>query len=249
MSCKHCQNYSISQSEAGKKRTTYESPQELVSLCRNERMESMAFTYNEPVIWFEYIMDVAVCDPELRYVLVTNGLINEAPMRELCKVVDAMNIDIKGFTDEFYMNVCGAHLDDVLNSVKVAFSENVHIELTYLIIPGYNDPKEEIGEFSEWVRRELSCDVPVHFTRFHPDNSMENVPWTPIDTMTAAKDIAEKAGLNYVYLGNILTEGGSDTYCPECGTAVVRRTGYLVDARGLSGNRCMSCKTTLNIIN
>ena len=249
MSCKHCQNYSISQSEAGKKRTTYESPQDLVSLCRNEKMDSIAFTYNEPVIWFEYIQDVMVCDPDLECVLVTNGLINEGPMRDLCRITDAMNIDIKGFTDEFYMKICGAHLNDVLKAVKVAFDEGVHVEITYLLIPGYNDSEAELKEFAEWVRDTLSNDVPVHFTRFHPDNGMDDVPWTPVDTMIRAKELAEDAGLRYVYLGNVLTEGGSDTYCPECGAAVVKRTGYLVDVCGLNGNRCVSCKSKLNFIN
>ena len=249
MSCKHCQNYSISQSDGGKKRTTYESPQELVSMCRNEKMDSIAFTYNEPVIWFEYILDVMRCDPDLRCAIVTNGLINEEPMRDLCKVADAMNIDIKGFTEKFYSEICGAHLDDVLKAVKVAFEEKVHLELTYLLIPGYNDSKEEIAAFSKWVAEELSKDVPVHFTRFHPDCEMDDVPWTPIEIMMDAKTIAEDVGLNYVYLGNVLTEGGSDTYCPECGTAVIKRIGYLIDVCGLNGNRCVSCKSRLNIIN
>ena len=249
MSCRHCQNYSISQSEAGKKRTTYESPQDLVSLCRNEKMDLIAFTYNEPMIWYEYILDVMRCDPDLECVLVTNGLINEEPLRELCRVTSAMNIDIKGFTDDFYMKVCGAHLKDVLDSARIVFEENVHLELTYLLIPGYNDSPEELKRFARWVIDDLSKDVPVHFTRFHPDNGMDDVPWTPVDTMIAAKRIAEDEGLNYVYLGNILTDDGSDTYCPVCGTEVIRRTGYLVDVCGLSGNRCVSCKTRLYIIN
>lgn len=249
MSCKHCQNYSISQSEAGKKRTTFEAPQDLVNMCRNEGMDSIAFTYNEPVIWFEYIFDVLRCDPDLRCVLVTNGLINEAPLRDLCRVTEAMNIDIKGFTDEFYMNVCGAHLQDVLNAVKIAFEEKVHIELTYLIIPGHNDSVEEIREFVKWVKKELSVDVPVHFTRFHPDNGMDDVPWTPIDIMLKAQGIAEEEGLRYAYLGNVMVEGGSDTYCPECGAIVIEREGYLVDVSGLNGNRCASCRNRLYVIN
>lgn len=249
MCCKHCQNYSISQSESGKKRTTYEAPEELVSLCRNEKMDSIAFTYNEPVIWFEYIRDVMRCAPELRCVLVTNGLINEGPMRELCAITDAMNIDIKGFTDDFYVKICKAHLNDVLKAVKVVFEEKVHLELTYLLIPGYNDSEEELRNFVKWVAEELSIDIPVHFTRFHPDNGMDDVPWTSISAMEHAKDIAEEAGLRYVYLGNVLTEDGNDTYCPECGTAVVKRTGYLIEVCGLSGNRCVSCKNKLYMVN
>lgn len=249
MTCRHCQNYSVSQSASGKKRTTYESPSELVTLCRSEKMDSIAFTYNEPVIWYEYILDVMRYDPNLKCVLVTNGLCNEAPLKELCKVTDAMNIDIKGFTDEFYMKVCGAHLDDVLKAAKIVFDEKVHLELTYLIIPGYNDSKEEIEKFATWVRTELSEDVPVHFTRFHPDNGMDDVPWTPVETLLAAQDLASECGLNYVYLGNVLCEGGSDTYCPECGAVVIERTGYLVDLSGLNGNRCASCKHKLYMVN
>ena len=109
--------------------------------------------------------------------------------------------------------------------------------------------EEELKAFAEWVKNELSADVPVHFTRFHPDNGMDDVPWTPVDTMIKAKKLAEKVGLNYVYLGNILTDEGSNTYCPECGTELIKRTGYLVDIVGLNGNRCVSCKTKLNIIN
>jgi pyruvate formate lyase activating enzyme len=248
MTCKHCQNYAISMSPSGKKRTTFETPEELVDLCRKERMDKIAFTYNEPMIWFEYIMDVMAVDPDLECIIVTNGLAEEAPLRELCKVASAMNIDIKGFTDEFYMKVCGAHLDDVLRSAKIVFEEKVHLELTYLVIPGLNDSDEDLRGFIRWVRDELSADVPVHFTRFHPDNEMQDVPWTPTETLIKAWNMADEEGLNYAYVGNILNEGTADTYCPECGTTVIERLGYLVDITALDGNRCSSCKRVLNII-
>lgn len=248
MTCKHCQNYAISLSATGKKRTTFESPEELSAMCRQERSDSIAFTYNEPVIWPEYILDVMDADPELTCVLVTNGLVNEKALDDLCKVVDAMNIDIKGFTDEFYMKVCGGHLEDVLRTVKYVFKKGIHIEITYLLIPDYNDSEEEITQFAKWIHDELSADVPVHFTRFHPDNEMNNVPWTPQEKVLRARDIAMDIGLNYVYAGNILDEEANDTYCPECGTVVIKRIGYLVDIAALDGNRCSSCKTKLNII-
>ncbi|MCK9322476.1 MAG: AmmeMemoRadiSam system radical SAM enzyme [Candidatus Methanomethylophilaceae archaeon] len=248
MSCKNCQNYSISISVIGKKRTTYETPEEIISLCRREKLDAIAFTYNEPFIWFEYIMDIMTCDPDLKYVIVSNGLINEEPLKEICKHADAMNIDIKGFTDEFYMKVCGAHLDDVLRSTKIIFKEKVHLELTYLVIPGYNDSEDEIRKFSLWVRNELSENVPVHFSRFHPDFEMMDIPMTPVETILACRDIADSCGLNYVYVGNILSDDGSDTYCPECGTAVIKRLGYLVDIVALDGCRCACCKNRLPII-
>lgn len=248
MSCKHCQNYAISMLSYGKKRTTYESPEDLVRLCRNEALDIIAFTYNEPVIWFEYIMDVVRTAPDLKLILVSNGLINEEPLRRLCGIADAMNIDVKGFTDEFYMKVCGAHLEDVLRSVRIVHDEGVHLELTYLVIPGYNDSDEEISRFCRWVRDELSDDVPVHFTRFHPDNEMMDVQWTPVETVLHCRDIGMSEGLEYVYVGNTLTDGADDTYCPECGTTVIKRLGYLVDISCMDGDRCGCCRHRMNMI-
>lgn len=248
MRCLNCQNYAISMLSSGKKRTTYESPEDLVSLCRGERMDTIAFTYNEPMIWHEYIMDVMELDPDLHCVLVTNGLVCEEPLREICGVTDAVNMDVKGFTDGFYTEVCGAHLADVLESARIVFEEGVHLELTYLVIPGYNDSDEEVRGFCEWVRDELSEDVPVHFSRFHPDYRMADVPLTPVETVMHCREIGLDAGLNYVYVGNVLTDSADDTYCPECGTDVIKRLGYLVDIVALDGDRCSCCRHRLNII-
>ena len=248
MRCRHCQNYAISQSFSGKKRTTYKSPESIVEMCRSDGIDTIAFTYNEPTTWFEYIMDVAAYAPDLNYVIVTNGLIEPEPLKELCGVADAFNIDVKGFTDEFYSNICGAHLEDVLRSVKAVFDSGKHLEITYLVIPGHNDSPEELEQFCKWLITNLSKDVPVHFTRFHPDNEMTDVPWTPESTLVMARDMAMKAGMRYVYIGNVMTEIGSDTYCPNCGTAVISRLGYLVDMDRLDGTRCRKCGTELPII-
>lgn len=248
MRCRHCQNYAISHLSSGKKRTTFERPGELVELCRRENQTVIAFTYNEPMIWHEYILDVMREGPELQCILVTNGLVNGEPLREMCRVADAMNVDVKGFTEEFYMDVCGAHLEDVLESLKIIHGEGVHLELTYLVIPGYNDSDDEIGGFCRWVRDELSPDVPVHFTRFHPDNKMMDVPWTPVETVLRCRSIGIGAGLRYVYVGNTLDEEAGSTYCPVCGKRVVDRLGYLVDASGLDGTSCTGCGTALNFV-
>lgn len=248
MSCRHCQNFALSQSFSGKKRTTYKSPEEMVAMCRKDNSELMAFTYNEPGIWYEYIMDVAHHAPDLTYVMVTNGLLNEAPLRDLCSVIKAFNVDIKGFNTDFYEHICGARLDDVLRSLKVIHESGAHLELTYLVIPEYNDDMGEIAAVSRWIADNLSCDVPLHFTRFHPDNEMLDVPWTPTETLTRARETAMEAGLNYVYIGNVMSEEGSDTFCPECGRIVIERTGYLVDVCGLDGNRCVDCGKVLPII-
>lgn len=246
--CRYCQNYTISMSPIGKKRTTFKSPEELVALCRQQRFDSIAFTYNEPAIWFEYIMDVANCDPDLDIVMVTNGMINESPLKELCGKVDAMNIDVKAFDERFYREICGGSLDDVKRSCEVVNDRDTHLELTYLVVPGHNDGEDEIRSFAKWVADDLSPDVPVHFTRFHPDYQMTTVPLTPVETLVRAKDIALDEGLHYPYLGNVLVDGASDTVCPECGAVAVRRTGYLVDTSGLDGDSCSACGHRLNMI-
>lgn len=248
MSCRHCQNYAISQSFSGKKRTTYKSPESIVEMCRNDGVGIIAFTYNEPATWFEYILDVVKCAPDLKCVMATNGLISHGPLNDLCEVVDAFNIDVKGFTEEFYTNICGARLDDVLKSVKTVFESGKHLELTYLVIPGHNDSDEEIRAFCKWILMNLSRDVPVHFNRFHPDNQMTDVPWTPEATLEKVRDMAMEAGLRYVYIGNVMRELGSDTVCPDCGSTVVSRLGYIVDTDGLNGCCCAKCGTHLPFV-
>lgn len=249
LNCKHCQNYSISQSESGKKRATFKSPQEIVDACKSEKTKLVAFTYNEPSIWYEYIMDIIDLEPDFEYVLVTNGYISEKPLLALCKKIKAMNIDVKGFTDKFYKNVCEGSLENVLKTVKTVYEQNVHLELTYLIIPNHNDSEDELKNFVSWVKNNLSENIPVHFTRFHPDNNLNDVPWTPAETMEKALKLGKKAGLNYVYIGNMLSEDGSDTYCPHCGAKLVERTGYFVETKGLNGDRCASCKEKLYFVN
>jgi len=236
-------------SSAGRKRTTFKSPEDLTEMCRHVGSEGIAFTYNEPSIWFEYIKDVKACDPDLDIVLVSNGLINENPLKELCSITSAVNIDIKGFNDRFYSGICGAHLQNVLDSAETVKGAGVHMELTYLVIPGYNDSQDEIEQFSNWVHDDLSPNVPVHFTRFHPDYLMTDVPITPADIMIHCRTIGIEAGLEYVYTGNMIAEGTSDTVCPECGTTVVKRTGYLVKKTALrKDGRCSVCGHDLNII-
>lgn len=246
MSCRHCQNHGISVPGTSVI-TEYVSPEELASICRREGLGQIAFTYNEPTIWYEYIRDFKrMYDGEI--VLVTNGLASPEAFEDLCSFSDAMNIDVKGFTDDFYRKVCGAHLDDVLRSVKTAFEHKVHIEITYLLIPGHNDSENELRSFSKWVREDLSNDVPVHLTRFHPDHLMTDVPATPFDTMMNAKEIASEEGLNFVYLGNVIAEGAGDTFCPECGKKVVGREGFSVRMLGAENGTCPNCGRSLNMI-
>ncbi len=247
MSCRHCQNYAISMLPS-EKRTAFMSPRELAAMCRSEGQDAIAFTYNEPAIWLEYIRDVMAADPGLKLILVTNGLVSKEPLLELCALADAMNIDVKGFTDEFYTKVCGARLADVLESAKTVAEQGVHLELTYLAIPGFNDSEDEVRRFCAWVRDELGEDVPVHFTRFHPDYRMTDVQPTPLETVLRCREIGMECGLHYVYAGNALTEDAGGTFCPECGTAVIRRLGYLTDIVCLDGDRCGACGHRLPIV-
>ena len=246
--CNYCQNYSISQSPIGKKRTTFKSASDLAALCRQQGLSQIAFTYNEPTIWYEYIRDLAEQDPNLDIVIVSNGMIREDPLREMCRYVKAMNIDVKAFDQTFYTKLCGGNLEAVKTSCEVAHASKVHLELTYLVIPGYNDDPEEVKKFVSWVCDYIDPDVPVHFTRFHPDYNMRDVRLTPVDTLLRLQSVAEEAGLNYVYVGNVMTEDGSNTYCPECGELLIKRTGYRVDVIGLEGDRCAFCKHRINII-
>ncbi len=234
MDCRHCQNHSISQDPIGN-RYRYVSPEDLVSICHEEGSEALAFTYNEPTVWYDYVRDVMECGPDIRYVLVTNGYIERGPLDVLCGSTDAMNIDVKGFTEDFYRDVCGARLHNVLETCSTVFRRGIHLELTYLIIPGYNDTEDQFSRFSGWVCDKLSCEVPVHFTRFHPDNRMTYVGPTPIGTMEGARDIAKGAGLINVYLGNV--PGTSVTSCPGCGKELIRRSYDGIES-SLKGNVC-----------
>ena len=247
MTCRYCKNYSIAKLTIGKKRATFKSPEELVEMCRNERMDTICFTYNEPMMWFEYIMDIAELAPELNLIMMTNGLINDGPLRELCDVVDAMCIDIKAFDEGFYKNVCGANLKDILINTRSVYERGVHLELNYLVIPGYNDSDEEVSDFCRWVK-DLSPDIPVHFSRFQPDYEMRDVPMTPVDSLLHCRDIGMDLGLNYVYVGNTLLDDADDTICPECGEVAVKRLGYSSNPVALDGDRCAKCGHPLNII-
>lgn len=248
MHCDYCQNYSISMSPIGKKRTTYKSPADIVAFCRQQGYHQIAFTYNEPIIWYEYIRDIMDLDPELEVVLVSNGMASEDPLDKLCEGISAANIDVKSFNDDFYKRICGGKLDSVKTACETIYENNIHLELTYLVIPGYNDSPEEVRQFSKWVQEHLDPEIPVHFTRFHPDNKMMDVRLTPVDTLLNMKSTAEGCGLKHVYVGNVLTDDGSNTYCPECGQLLIRRMGFKVDILGLEGNRCSLCKHRTNII-
>ena len=248
--CAHCQNWQISQARVEDLPLIELRPEEVVKMCKREGCGGVAWTYNEPTIWHEYAFDSSKLAKEngLYTVYVTNGFIKEAPLREMATVLDAMNIDVKAFTEDFYRKITRSRLAPVLRTAEVAHELGVHVELTYLIIPTLNDTPEEIAGFSAWVRDSLSVDVPVHFTRFHPDYKLDHLPPTPLETLEMAASRAKDAGLRFVYLGNVLTAEGEDTRCPECGALVLERSGFNVRKREYRDGRCSRCGAGLNIV-
>jgi len=248
--CLHCQNYSIAQVGLGDLELMEVPPDEVPGMCVRSGSNGVAWTYNEPTIWYEYMMDASrACKAEgLFTVSVTNGYIQEAPMRALKGVIDAVNIDVKGFTEEFYRQVCKGSLAPVLRTCEVAKEVGMHVELTYLVIPGRNDRQEEIASFCQWVRDRMGVGTPVHFSRFHPDYRMTDVPPTPRSVMDMAYKEGVAHGLEYVYVGNMATERGESTYCPRCGALLVRRYGFSAEPVGVTDRRCAKCGRETDII-
>ncbi|MGQ0544134.1 MAG: AmmeMemoRadiSam system radical SAM enzyme, partial [Betaproteobacteria bacterium] len=211
--------------------------------------KSVAFTYNDPVIFAEYAMDIAdACHEKgLQAVAVTAGYIHAAPRREFYAKMDAANVDLKAFTDEFYWKVCGGRLQPVLDTLVYLVKETqVWTEVTTLLIPGKNDSDEEIRAECKWICEHLGLDVPLHFTAFHPDWKMTDVPPTPAATLTRAREIGRLAGLNYVYTGNVHDEPGGSTYCPSCDASVIRRDWYATRGYELDdAGACKQCGTRI----
>ncbi len=248
MNCRYCKNYSFAKLTIGKKRATFKSPEDIVQMCKDEDVDTIAFTYNEPMVWFEYIMDIAKIAPELNIVLQTNGWVNDGPLKELCSVVDAMSIDIKAFDRALCKEICDGELKDVMINTHTVIEKGVHVELNYLVIPGINDSDEMITAFCKWVNKELSEDIPVHFSRFQPDYEMRDVPMTPVDSLLHCRDIGMECGLNFVYVGNTLLDDADDTICPKCGEVTIKRLGYSANIVAMDGGKCARCGCSLNII-
>jgi pyruvate formate lyase activating enzyme len=242
--CAFCQNWTISQEKAN---TRYIAPESLVGLARESGSVGVAYTYTEPMIWFEYIYDSGrlLKAAGLSVVLVTNGYINEEPARELFGLVDAANIDLKSIRPDFYRKVCKGKLADVQRTIKIAIEMGVHIELTNLLIPKMNDSDEEINELVDWVA-DLNPKIPLHISRYFPNYKADN-PATPEERLIYAYRAAKKR-LKYVYVGNIMGVGSSDTLCQNCGATLVKRNGYDVKIIELNGNRCAKCGFLSDIV-
>lgn len=244
--CGFCQNWQIAH---GDPETVTIKPAELIDVAarghNGHRSVGLAYTYSEPFMWYEYVYDTAQLARAagLKNVLVTNGFVNPEPLTKLLPFIDAMNIDVKGFSDRYYNETCGGELQPVLKTVEIA-SKLCHVEITTLLVTGLNDSLPEINNLVDWLAG-VDKDIPLHLTRYFPNYKMD-LPPTPIPTMERAREIARKK-LNYVYLGNVPGAEGSNTYCPDCNELLVSRGSYRAENIGWLGGKCHNCDRSINI--
>lgn len=245
LTCLFCQNWDISKSREIDTLADQATPEVVARAASDLGCRSIAFTYNDPVIFMEYAIDVADACREvgIKTVAVTAGYIAAEPRVEFYRHMDAANVDLKGFTEDFYRNVCGGHLENVLETLTYLRHEtSVWFELTNLLIPGVNDSDQEIDAMTRWVVDKLGHDVPIHFTAFHPDWKMTDRPHTPPQTLSRARRIAQQNGIHYAYTGNVHDEDGESTYCPACGEKLIGRDWYVMtDWRLREDASCSNC--------
>ncbi len=249
LGCKFCQNWHISKSRDISTLSVEASPEEVARAALSYQCKSVAFTYNDPVIFLEYAIDTAIeCHKlGLKTVAVSAGYINEQPRADLFAHMDATNIDLKSFSDSFYRKICAGKLGPVLDSLLyIKHETNVWLEITTLLIPGLNDSPEEIERMSRWIVDNLGTDVPLHFSGFHPDFKLKDIGSTPLNSLLLARSIALNTGIKFVYTGNILNENSESTYCPNCHNIVVHRHRYqLLDKSITANGECANCHTLI----
>lgn len=245
--CKFCQNWDISKAREDDRLAADSTPQNIAKIAKEHQCKSVAFTYNEPIIFMEYAIDIAKECHKLgiKTVAVTNGYICAEPRKEFFSYIDAARVDLKSFTEDFYKNITGSHLQPVLDTlVYLKKQTNVWLEVICLLIPSENDSAAEIEGSTKWLVENLGVDVPIHFTAFHPAWKMLDKPITPLETLIRARDIAMKNGLRYVYTGNVYHPEGSKTFCHNCKKCVIARTGYDIAEYNLSETGvCRFCGT------
>jgi pyruvate formate lyase activating enzyme len=240
LQCVFCQNWQLSQVFPEDIQSQYLSPEQVVEQALASGAQSIAYTYSEPVIFIEYVIDIAKIARQkgLKNVVVSAGYINEEPLRELCQYVDAIKVDLKAFKQDFYDKMTGGQVEPILRNLKIIREEGVWLEIVNLLIPGENDSPEEIKELAQWIKDNLGEEVPLHFTRFYPMYKLQNLPPTPEETLKKARQIALDVGLKYVYTGNIGDPTTESTYCPASGTLAIQRQGYFVLQNNLQDGHC-----------
>lgn len=248
LGCRFCQNWDISKSREIERLSEKATPEDIALTAKQLGCRSVAFTYNDPVIWLEYAVETAKACHQLglKAVAVTAGYITEEARPEFYCVMDAANVDLKAFTEQFYHKLCFAHLDPVLNTLKwLRHESDVWFEITNLVIPEENDSEDEVKQMCQWILENLGDDVPVHFTAFHPDFKLMHRPHTPPETLRGAREQAVKLGLKYVYVGNVDDVRHQSTYCPECGELLIERNWYELGKYRIKDGKCAKCKAAI----
>ena len=240
--CNFCQNWTISQSSPGDVQSYFVTPEEIIELAQEYKCKSIAFTYTEPTVFYEYMIDIAKCahENDIKTVWVTCGYINEEPLRKLIPYLDAANIDLKGFSEDFYSTYTTGTLEPVLRTIEICKEEGLYFEITNLVIPNANDDPEMIRDMCIWLKENIGTEYPLHFSRFSPQFKLTNRPPTPVKTLEKAYEIAKDVGLEYVYIGNVVT-ASEDTFCPNCGKKIIDRYGFSVQEIHITDGKCGFC--------
>jgi pyruvate formate lyase activating enzyme len=241
--CLYCQNWSISQVPPEDTQNIDLPPEEVVYYAQTYKAPVIAYTYSEPIIFYEYMLATAQLARQagLRSVVISAGFINPEPLQELCAAVDAIKIDLKGHDETFYREVCEAELAPVLETIQTIYKSGTHLELVNLVVPTLNDNLDQLRALARWVAQELSPDIPLHFSRFHPQYKLTNLPPTPIERLEQAREIAMEEGVRFVYVGNVPGHPANNTYCPACGKPIIVREGFAVREYHLQGGVCAHC--------
>jgi pyruvate formate lyase activating enzyme len=241
--CRFCQNWQISQAFPEDYRGYLLPPEKVIEEAKKMKAKTIAYTYTEPVVFFEYMLECAKLAKScgIKNMFHSAGYINPEPLKEIAKYLDGANIDLKAFNQEFYNKYSFGELKTVLNTLKILKEKGVHLEITNLIIPGVNDNFEEIERMCKWIEKNLGDDVPLHFSRFYPQYKLANLPPTPVETLERAVNIAKKAGLKFVYIGNVPGHKFENTYCPKCQKILIKRRGYEILENHILNGKCKFC--------
>jgi len=247
VNCKFCQNWEISQARPEQLRGLYLPPEDLALNARRNQCSALAYTYSEPVVFSEYVIDAANMGRRagLKSVVVSNGFIQQEPLRAMCDAVDAIKIDLKSYSEKYYREVVRGELRPVLDSIVNVRKSGRWLEIVYLVVPTLNDSDADFRGVSQWIKKEVGADVPIHFTRFHPLYLLTNLPPTPLATLERAKSIADAEGLEYAYVGNVPGHPGENTYCPGCRKLLVERMGFTATQVNLDKGKCKYCKRAI----
>ena len=241
--CKFCQNWEISQARPEETFNYELPPEEVIKMAKEFHCSSIASTYVEPMIFYEYMYDIGrlAYKEDILNVCHSNGYINSKPLRALCKYLDAACIDLKAFSEKFYREVTEGSLSPVLETLKILREEGIHTEIVNLVIPTKNDNLKMMKDMVDWIKKELGPDVPLHFTRFYPQYKLKNLPPTPVEILEKARELALREGLRYVYIGNVPGHSGENTHCPNCHKLIIRRLGYRIQEVNLNNGHCTYC--------